>query len=577
VEINGEQLNITRTGSLALLSLRRTNEDLILWIDEICINQSDREDKLQQKRKLKTIYDRVERLFVWLADSTPEIAQLATQETIIHGNNVHVVRIGSGSLSCQSGLHQDTSDTVSWSSDSSSSAELSGIFCNADGCFLFISLIIVCVAAFSGIYLKANLGRHKRLNHKDPVVYEYEDSLWERAFKRQDTIKKHYRRWHPRLTNDYQPRPQAISHTKLRRLLPRSADNFDLLGGKSAPGFQVAFTDDTISSIRNDHTFISPTSDREEHDGIKEFNLGGSHRVLDTWVQQKKFDDVDIQSLVCEEGDAASRTSMALPSWPSEMELAIVGVFANSSILSPLYLRALQLMPEERFTNNFKHLLKAFHGNLVASDNSNVTRQLAKILKSKQRQSRIAKMVVARHVAVQSSRNKEHLASLRDQEKQAYTNVESWLDRTTVSSTNIDTEADRSRDMDQESESGNDSDSEFNGEENISHFAEYPSIELVIQKLVDGRPFQDMLSSFKELLLPPGLLKELLPIPRDNITYGATDATGLVSTVQGFLEEITALEWDWWPLSPKMRPLRPSETRVHWKCVSLPLLPKVQY
>jgi len=176
---------------------------------------------------------------------------------------------------------------------------------------------------------------------------------------------------------------------------------------------------------------------------------------------------------------------------------------------------------------------------------------------------------MVRHVTLQGSWNEEDLAGIRDQEKQAYTNVEDWLDRTIVSSTVTDAPAAHSANTSDGFESGDDSGLESDGEQNISHFAQYPRLNLVVQKLVEGQPFQDMLASFKELLLPPGLLKELLPIPRDKITYVTTKEVGLLSKVQGFLEEITALEWDWWPLPPRMRPLKPTETRVHWQCVSL--------
>ncbi|CAN9337667.1 unnamed protein product [Alternaria alternata] len=347
----------------------------------------------------------------------------------------------------------------------------------------------------------------------------------------------------------------------LAELLPGSGDISDLLSGKSGDGFQVASTDDTTSSTKNSHTFVNSTSDREAYDDMTKVDLGESYRVLDNSAQQQRFEDVDIRSLISEEDDAASSISVPLPSWASETEHTIVGVFANSSALSPLYSKALQLMPQERCINNFRRLLKAFHGNLVASDNSIVTRQLAKLLKSKQRQSRIARRIMVRHVALQGCWNEKDLAAIRDQEKQAFTNVENWLDMTIT-----DTQAARSANTSEELESDDESGTESDEEDEISHFAQYPRLDLVIQKLVEGRPFQDMLTSFKELLLPPGLLKELLPIPRDNITYGTTEETGLLSTVQEFLEEITALEWDWWPLSPRMRPLKPSETRVQWKC-----------
>jgi len=91
------------------------------------------------------------------------------------------------------------SDTASCSSGASSPAGPSEIFCNADGC----------VAIFSGMYRKGNLARHKRLKHKGPVVYECEDPSCDRVFQRQDARTKHYRRWHPQLASEYQPRHEA--------------------------------------------------------------------------------------------------------------------------------------------------------------------------------------------------------------------------------------------------------------------------------------------------------------------------------------------------------------------------------
>ena len=730
VEVDGQQLTITPNLNLALLRLRRANEDRILWIDAICVNLSDDKEKSEQVAKMANTFARAEKVIIWIGESTPETdvvfhsMQRLEKEAQKHpykswepsdkrwlelwstvGNAdedlVLQQRKGLESILSRSWFHR------MWISQEVSKARAAEVACGLKTVSAPIFVVTPSLVG-RGSDLRTTLLKHKESQAADSRDISYEwlsltptsdkntvalvpdysktptesmqdaiavvlgfDFDWkstcrlpewelpefhENVFSLVNKVSRWairerqlitleaimYRNkfqvvgnsfgpgsllWEPILLHDtemvkllfekgtdvdlrnegscnaliaalknghkqtvklllgrftevvrsYDDYLNILHHEELREVLPGSGDNSDLPGRKGGDGSQVVLTDDTNSSTKNSHTFVNSTSDREEYDGMTKVNLGGSHRVLDTWVQQQKFEDVDVQSLVSEEGDTASDTSMPLWSWASETELTIVGVFANSSSLSPLYSKVLQLMPEERFINNFRRLLKAFHGNLVASDNSNVTRQLAKLLKSKQRQSRIARMVVARHVAVQSSWNDEDLANLRDQEKQAYANVESWLDRTIVSSANIDTQADRSGDMDEESESGNDSDSEFNGEEKISHFAEYPRLDLVVQKLVEGRPFQGILTSFKELLLPPGLLTELLLIPRDNITYGTAEETGLLSTVQEFLEKTTALEWDWWPLSPRMRLLKPSETRVHWKCVSLPLLPKVRY
>jgi hypothetical protein len=728
VEVDGQQLTIDPNLNLALLRLRRANEDRILWIDSICINPSDDEEQREQVTKIPFIIARAERLITWLGESTPEMdlvfhsmQRLEKQARKNHSEYVwrllnkqwldrwRTFRNADKYIILQERHRYENVPCLAWAQSGWAlqeifTARFAEVMCGPEtvSALMFevtkflirvnpnLSTILVnleqspanvsedkvyeSIGLYLGEHTTALVTDHSKSSAEivqDTVatvlgfevgwksfcslpewelseLYEnlpllvYTVSEWaikETQLATLEAVMYHNKvhvigyafgpsslLWEPilhgdtatvkllfemgadvnfrneescdalvdavrnghrqtvklllerftkvdRSGDDYN---NILRHADLRELLPEAGDNSHVLGRKNVDGSQVTSADDSISSTKNSHTYVNSTSDREEWDDMTKVNLGGSHRVLDTQVQQQKFEDVDVQSLVSEEDDTASSASMPLPSWTSETELIIIGVFAKSSVLSPLYSKALQLMPEERFINNFRRLLKAFHGNLVASDNSNITRQLAKLLRSKQRQSRIARMIIARHVAPQSSWNEEELANLRDQEKQAYTNVESWLDRTIVSSTMIDTQAVHSADTDKEYESDDDSDSESDGEENTSDLAQYPRLDLVVQRLMEGQPFQDMLASFKELLLPPGLLEELLPVPRSKIKYVSTTKFCLLSKVQGFLEEITGLEWDWWPLSPRMRPLKPGETRVHWECVSLSLLRKAR-
>ncbi|RII23664.1 hypothetical protein CUC08_Gglean012488 [Alternaria sp. MG1] len=623
VEVDGQQLTIRRNLILALLSLRHANEDRILWIDAICINQSDKEETMEQVVKMSTAFARAEKVIVWLGESTPETdvvfhlmqrfekeAQkypykswgpsdkrwLELWSTVGNANEDVVLQQRKGLASI---LSRPWFQRI-WIAKARAIELACGLEAVSVPIFMVtLSLVGVTpdsphgqaiLAIMSALVWESfwstqgpdlrktcfgpgSLSFQPTLSHDTKIVFlkkgTDKDLCNEDEYSALAAALKHEHNETAKLLLENLIKADKsgdvynniLHHEELRELLPGSCDISNLLNGKGGDGSQVTLTDDTTSSTKNSHTFVNWISDREEYDDMTKVDLGESYRVLDTWAQQERFEDADIRSLISEEDDAASSISMPLPSWASETEHTIVGVFANSSALSPLYSKALQLMPQERFINNFRRLLKAFHGNLVASDDSIVTRQLARLLKSKQRQSRIARRIMVRHVALQGSWNEEDLAAIRDQEKQAYTNVENWLDRTIA-----DTQAARSANTSKELESDDESGTESDEEDEISHFAKYPRLDLVIQKLVKGRPFQDMLSSFKELLLPPGLLKELLPIPRDSITYGTTDETGALSTVQGFLEEITALEWDWWPLSPRIRPLKPSETRVHWKC-----------
>jgi hypothetical protein len=73
-----------------------------------------------------------------------------------------------------------------------------------------------------------------------------------------------------------------------------------------------------------------------------------------------------------------------------------------------------------------------------------------------------------------------------------------------------------------------------------------------------------MIAGMKELLLPPGLLDDILPILRTKIHYNSKENDSLLTSVQAYIEDVTALPWDWWPLPPRMRKLKADETHIHW-------------
>jgi hypothetical protein len=69
-------LNVTHTLSLALRALRHKRSLRTLWIDAICINQEDWEEKSQQVSKLRKIYAMASKVCIWLgeADDDSKIA-----------------------------------------------------------------------------------------------------------------------------------------------------------------------------------------------------------------------------------------------------------------------------------------------------------------------------------------------------------------------------------------------------------------------------------------------------------------------------------------------------------------------
>lgn len=68
---DGKHFKITRALHEALLQLRRTFHEKLLWVDAICIDQSDEERKTAQVRLMRTIYSEADTVIVWLGNELP--------------------------------------------------------------------------------------------------------------------------------------------------------------------------------------------------------------------------------------------------------------------------------------------------------------------------------------------------------------------------------------------------------------------------------------------------------------------------------------------------------------------------
>lgn len=66
ITVNSKPATIRRTLHDALMSLRSPDQPLVLWIDAVSINQDDVEERNQQVKQMFRIYERAEKVFVWL-------------------------------------------------------------------------------------------------------------------------------------------------------------------------------------------------------------------------------------------------------------------------------------------------------------------------------------------------------------------------------------------------------------------------------------------------------------------------------------------------------------------------------
>lgn len=70
-------LPITRNADLLLRHLRDVHQKTPLWIDGVCLNQSDEEENDQQIPLMGQIYAHAKRVHIWLGDDEIEDAQRA--------------------------------------------------------------------------------------------------------------------------------------------------------------------------------------------------------------------------------------------------------------------------------------------------------------------------------------------------------------------------------------------------------------------------------------------------------------------------------------------------------------------
>ncbi|KAH9903733.1 heterokaryon incompatibility protein-domain-containing protein [Xylariomycetidae sp. FL2044] len=66
ITCNGVSLGVPANLHEALLGLRRRTEDRIIWIDGLCINQQDLDERGQQVKKMAEIFSRARSTLVWL-------------------------------------------------------------------------------------------------------------------------------------------------------------------------------------------------------------------------------------------------------------------------------------------------------------------------------------------------------------------------------------------------------------------------------------------------------------------------------------------------------------------------------
>jgi hypothetical protein len=69
--VNGHTFTVTNSLYFALKRLRLPQKPRTIWVDQICINQSDVDERNRQVRHMKRIYAHAADVLIWLDNTTP--------------------------------------------------------------------------------------------------------------------------------------------------------------------------------------------------------------------------------------------------------------------------------------------------------------------------------------------------------------------------------------------------------------------------------------------------------------------------------------------------------------------------
>jgi hypothetical protein len=85
ISIDGYDLRVGKQLHEALLRLRHRSSERLVWIDAICINQRDEDEKEQQIQLMARIYNQAKSVVVWLGEEA-ENSDRALEAIVLAGN-----------------------------------------------------------------------------------------------------------------------------------------------------------------------------------------------------------------------------------------------------------------------------------------------------------------------------------------------------------------------------------------------------------------------------------------------------------------------------------------------------------
>ncbi|KAF2733226.1 hypothetical protein EJ04DRAFT_553481 [Polyplosphaeria fusca] len=263
-------------------------------------------------------------------------------------------------------------------------------------------------------------------------------------------------------------------------------------------------------------------------------------------------------------------------------EIYAVRLFGNFlgelSELQLLHEKALTVLGKQRFVRNYRRILKIYVLKLVfqSGTRTRVEDLAIRVLKSRQNRRDIARKLVQ----VLRPDNEDQWRSFdplnyQPAEKQSIAN---WIDSTGYLNVQDYQKAHESManrgHLDQEEHAlviGEDEESDDSEDESDYGADGHDNFDTNLLSVVaDASKFlhRDIGTLIRELsllVLPSSIREVMETVPKEDIHVSSENDASLVNRIKAFVEDNTSIEWDWWPLRPRVPNLQSDVQRLEWE------------
>ncbi|CAN9179693.1 unnamed protein product [Alternaria alternata] len=317
---------------------------------------------------------------------------------------------------------------------------------------------------------------------------------------------------------------------------------------------------ETVSTLQGQDSFGGSQSETLVHEGS---------------VLNHEKDDLSDDDDPLETSSVSSHITTARE---KDAKAHVAYVLANDTELRALCSRVVNVLGKAEFANEGRKLLKSFYCGLLMDARTQLEKQSVSLLKSRNGRIRISSNIAE----IISSPDVEHSEAEKRAEEQIRMRrerLEIWAeDYTHTSHADEDSHewdavqlrlVEKVNGQPEDFEHA-DSGTSHSGDSVEGFDLEGETKENFMKKVTEmenffrnSRSFEVLLDGFRELLLPQSL-RDILPAT--SVEISTEEDKSISNQMKSLVEDFTMLDWDWWPLTPRMRALNPNEKRLIWKC-----------